>query len=107
MLEGLVQGLSTPPVVDGLELVEIANQNPPQTTEGQLGQLRPAGEINHRNFINHYPAAGVLPAADGFVGKVVDGEPAYVVGCQVSLGEDRHPFFALVAQELDKLSREV
>jgi hypothetical protein len=107
VLEGLVgQGLPAPAVVDGLVLAPVPNQNPLETTEGQFGQLRPTGDVHHRTLINHYPAGGVLPAADGLVDEVVDGEPAHVVGRQVSLGEDSNAL-ALISQELDKLSCEV
>ena len=92
MLEALGQGLPAPAVVDGLELVEVTNQDPPKVAEGELTQLRPTCEINHRNFINHYPAGGVFPAADGFVGEVVDGETSHVVCCQVCFGEYCHSF---------------
>ena len=100
MLEALGQGLATPSIVDGLVLAPVSYQDPLQSAESQLGQLRPAGETNHADLIHHYPACGVFPPADGFVGEVVDGQTAHVVGCQVRLGQHRHPF-ALVAQELD------
>ena len=108
MLEALVgQVLPAPAVVDWLVLVEVANQNPLQPAEGQLGQLRPTGEINHRTFVDDYPAGGVFAPADGLVGEVVDGEPAHVVGRQVRLGEESHALALVLSQELDKLSGEM
>ena len=105
MLEALSRGLPAPPIVDRLVLVEVAYQDPLQATEGQLTYLRPAREIYHRNFVNHYPACGVFSPSDRFVGEMVDGERtwAQVMGCQVRLGEHRHPF-SFVSQELNKLS---
>ena len=106
MLKTLGQGLAAVPIVYGLILAPVPYQDPLQATEGQLRQLRPAGDVDHADLINHYPAGGVLPPADGLVGEVVNGRPTHLMGCQVRLGQHRHPF-AFVTQELDKLSCEV
>ena len=92
MLKAFGQGLLAPSIVDGLELVEVTNQDPPKVAEGKLTQLRPTCEINHRNFIHHYPTCGVFSPFDGFVGDMVDGGTSRVVCCQVCFGEYCHSF---------------
>ena len=106
MLEALVgQGLPTPPIVDGLVLVEVPYQDPLQPAEGQLTQLCPAGDVHHADLVDNYPARRVFPPFDRFVGEMVDGQTSHVVGRQVGLGQNRHSL-ALVPQELDEVSRE-